>query len=173
MLRNLDTLPGPLSGCSPVSRWSYLAADEQNEVARRALVQVLAIRSGSSNTTASFPDRLDELVPDELPSPPNDPYSDRPFGYTPCAGASLLPLKSALAGTLVVNRLGPDHAPAGSWLLYSIGHDRRDDGGTSNSKTFPGRDLVFAIPPVENTPGAGKDKAEKSDKQQASPKKPN
>ncbi len=58
---------------------AYLDTDTRNVVARRALVQVLAIRAWQLRHDGRFPDRLDELVPEELPSLPVDPYSGKPF----------------------------------------------------------------------------------------------
>ena len=57
-----------------------------------------------------YPDRLDELVPKFLDSVPIDPFSDKPMIY---------------------------RAQTNSYLLHSIGPDRKDDGGvalTPNSK---------------------------------------
>ena len=150
----------------------YVAVDEQNEVARRALVQILAIHSWQLKHDGQFPDSLDALVPDELPSLPNDPYSDRPFGYIPSNGGALLPLKSALAGWMSTTDAQLISTEPGSRLLYSVGHDRRDNGGNSNTRTFPGRDLVFAISPVRNTTSAEKAKAESTTKAPAGPEKP-
>jgi hypothetical protein len=62
---------------------AYLDTDTRNVVARRALVQVLAIRAWQLRHDGRFPDRLDELVPEELPSLPVDPYSGKPFVYVP------------------------------------------------------------------------------------------
>lgn len=47
-------------------------------------------------------DRLEDLVPEVLPAVPLDPFTDQPLVYRPTAD-------------------GP--------LLYSLGYDRRDDGG--------------------------------------------
>ncbi len=150
----------------------YFAVDEQNEVARRALVQILAIHSWQLKHDGRFPDSLDALVPDELPSLPNDPYSDRPFGYIPSNGGALLPLKSALAGLMGTPDAQLISPEPGSRLLYSVGHDRRDNGGNSNTRTFPGRDLVFAIPPVGNTAGVENAKAESTPTAPVGPEKP-
>ena len=135
-------------------------------------MQILAIHSWQLKHDGRFPDSLDALVPDELPSLPNDPYADRPFGYIPWEGGTILPLKSALAGFMGTPDAQLISTEPGSRLLYSVGQDRRDNGGTSNTRTFPGRDLVFTIPPVGNTTGAGKDKAESTPKAPVGPEKP-
>jgi hypothetical protein len=147
----------------------YVFADDQNEVARRALVQIIAIRIWQLKHDGRFPDRLEALVPDELPSLPLDPYADRTFGYIPWEAGSVLAMQSALLAPVFVGAGTEFISPKpGSWLLYSVGHDRQDDGGTSNSKTFPGRDLVFVIPPIAKTAGTPKDKAESAPKDRPS-----
>ena len=52
-----------------------------NEAGRRALVQVLAIRDWQLKHNGQFPESLEKLVPEELPSLPLDPYSGRIFSY--------------------------------------------------------------------------------------------
>src|SRR4029077_2285714 len=53
---------------------SYLETNDLNEVARRALVQVLAIRAWQLRHDGRFPDRLDRLgAGGGLPSPPRAP----------------------------------------------------------------------------------------------------
>jgi ABC-2 family transporter protein len=167
-----NNLPGPLQRLSQPAE-SYIFVDDQNEVVRRALVQIIAIRIWQLKHDGQFPERLDALVPDELSSLPSDPYSDRLFGYAPSSGGGIILPELALFGTVVVSDATLVTPKPGSWLLYSVGHDRQDDGGTSNSKTFPGRDLVFVIPPVAKTAGAGKDKAESTPRdRQTEPAKP-
>jgi hypothetical protein len=92
-------------------------------------VQILALRTWQLQHDGRLPDKLQELVNskllDELPA---DPYwTGRHFGYTRSAGQSLLSLGERgpiRTGTAEVKRLRPT---LGSWLLYSIGPDRRDD----------------------------------------------
>jgi len=147
---------------------SYLYADDYNEVARRALVQILALRTWQLRHGGRFPDRLDALIPEELSSLPTDPYSGRPFGYIRSDGHVVPPLRFALR-----TAAGKLQAPAkGSWLLYSIGPDGHDDGGTSfkddDHRSQP-MDIVFAIPPVEGGSGAGKSKGQDGAKDQPAP----
>jgi len=138
---------------------SYLYADDYNEVARRALVQIIALCAWQLRHGGQFPDRLDALVPEELPSLPTDPYSGRPFGYVRSDGHVVPPPRFAL-GTVP----GELQAPAkGSWLLYSVGPDGHDDGGITfkdNDHRSQPMDIVFAIPPVEGDSGAGKGKGQ-------------
>ncbi|MFI5457427.1 MAG: hypothetical protein ACHRXM_18440 [Isosphaerales bacterium] len=138
---------------------SYLAAlavDDHNEVAWRALVQIIALRAWQRRHGGQFPDRLDALVPEELPSLPTDPYSGRPFGYVRADGQVVSSLRFALRPAP-----GELQAPAkGSWLLYSVGPDGHDDGGMDNGHRSQPMDIVFAIPPVEGDSGAGKGKGQ-------------
>jgi len=138
---------------------AYLAADHDNDVMRRALVQIIALRAWQRRHGGQFPDRLDALVPEELPSLPTDPYSGRPFGYVRSDGHDVSSLQFALR-----TGLGELQAPAkGSWLLYSVGPDGHDDGGITfkdNDHRSQPMDIVFAIPPVESDSGAAKGKGQ-------------
>ena len=136
--------------------WWITAADH-NEVARRVLVQVLALRAWQLKHHGQFPQTLDTLVPGELPSLPNDPYSGQPFGYTPSNNQEVPPLRYALMPTQEKG-----HAPTpGSWLIYSIGLDLHDDSGiTFKDKDYSrqAKDIVFEIPPLSSDAGAKKEK---------------
>ena len=114
----------------------YLEFEDRNEVARRALVQVLAIRAWQLRHGGTFPDRLEALVPDELPSLPSDPYSGRPFGYISQAQS---------------RRIWPDSL-AEKRLLYSVGPDHTDDQGMplDRSPKTGAYDIVFPIPPLSS-----------------------
>ena len=76
----------------------------------RLLTTELALRCYRSKQGRS-PERLEQLVPTQLPRVPVDPFSSRPLIYRP-------------QGT--------------NWQLYSIGPDRVDDGGTPVSRFVPG-----------------------------------
>jgi hypothetical protein len=123
----------------------YVAAIDQNEVARRALVQVLAIRIWQLRHDGQFPDRLEALVPAILPSLLNDPYLRRPFGFVRSTGQEVSPLRLALTPAR-----GNGHPAApGSWLLYSVGPDHDDNGGFTFNPNVPmgqPMDIVFEIP---------------------------
>jgi hypothetical protein len=132
----------------------YVTSFDQNEVGKRALVQVLALRAWQLQHGGQFPKSLDVLVPIELPRLPNDPYSGRQFGYIPSHGQEVPALRLALTPSL-----GQEHRPiAGSWLLYSVGANFEDDSGiTFKSRTTPQLlDIVFEIPPVHGADGIGK-----------------
>jgi hypothetical protein len=115
-----------------------LAADDHNEVARRALVQVLAIRTWHLRHGGKFPDRLEDLVPEELPSLPVDPFSGRGFLYITQAQSA---------------RIDPS-SPPGSRLLLSVGPDRRIDGAAISPGPGAGTEIVFPIPPLGKDAGA-------------------
>ncbi len=117
---------------------AYLNAEDRNEVGRRALVQVMAVRDWQLRHGGRFPDKLDDLVPGELPSLPLDPYTGRPFGYTTFA---------------LVKPLRPSGWPRYNWppetrLLYSAGTDGGDDHGYHSPELDTPGDIVFPIPPV-------------------------
>ena len=134
--------------------WNWLplvSADDRNEVARRALVQILAIRAWQLKHGGQFPDHLEALVPDELASLPKDPYSDHSFRFVADEGLWPPPLRTA--AFVESNTLGrpSDLAkpPPGSRFLVSVGHDQT----SANVR------IVFAIPPVEGSPGSAKTRA--------------
>jgi ABC-type transport system involved in multi-copper enzyme maturation permease subunit len=169
-------LPEPLQRLSR-SLNEYLMADEQNEVGRRALVQTFAIRAWQLKHDGRFPKALDALVPEELPSLPIDPYSDRPFGFVPSNGATVVPLRWALSTVQIPRDVKCSPPPPGSWLLYSVGPDRRDNGGIALTddlilRVFEQYDIVFAIPPLPGTPPAAKVESQRAPKPTSEPPKP-
>ena len=174
-----DRQSTPLANLLIANMAPSIESSDRNEVGRRALVQLLALRAWQVRPGGQLPDRLDLLVPEELPGLPNDPYSGRPFGYVRSAGESLLSLRYSLSAWLspAAGRVGrsnlfrqaelswkptPEH-----WLLYSVGPDFHDDygrggdrlgidqqlrglGGTTVASDRTNRyDLVFPIPPGE------------------------
>jgi hypothetical protein len=149
--------------------WSYVAAVDYNEGARRAPVQVLALRVWQLRHGGQFPKSLDALVPDELLSLPSDRYSGRPFRYVRSDGQEVLPLRFApSAAPSIVQSSTP-----GSWLLCSIGPDGPDDGGTTfKEKDHPSQamDIVFATPPVEDSGASeGQDRGQDTAKDRPAP----
>jgi hypothetical protein len=133
----------------------WVTTVDHNEVARRALVQVLALRAWQLKHGGQFPKSLDALVPEELPSLPDDPYSGRPLGYVPSNGQEVPPLRYAL---MPAREKG--HATTtGSWLIYSIGPDLHDDGGMTfkdENYSSQSKDIVFEVAPLQSDAGAGK-----------------
>jgi hypothetical protein len=149
---------------------AYIVAVDQNEVARRALVQILAIRIWQLRHNGHFPESLEALVPDTLSSLPVDPYSGKSFGFNRSNGQEVSPLREALTATL-----GKGHASVpGSWLLYSVGPDRLDDGGFTfrpNDHRSQPMDIVFEIPPIKGNgiPAKEQERPQDATKDQAAP----
>ncbi|MGO9921022.1 MAG: hypothetical protein ACLQIB_40835 [Isosphaeraceae bacterium] len=124
----------------------FIESSDRNEVGRRALVQLLALRAWQLRHDGKFPERLEVLVPEELPSLPNDPYTGRPFGYIRSEGQILLSLRGTLrcwlsSGPVAVVRSNlfgsfePSWKPTpGFWLLYSVGPDLHDDHGRAEGR---------------------------------------
>jgi len=124
----------------------FIESNDRNEVGRRALVQLLALRAWQLRHGGQFPDRLEVLVPEELPKLPDDPYTGRPFGYIRSEGQVLLSLRDSLrcwassgsGGVVRSNLFGlfePSWRPTpASWLLYSAGPDLRDDHGLTDGQ---------------------------------------
>jgi hypothetical protein len=114
---------------------SYLLSDDLNEVGHRALVQVLAIRAWQLRHGGRFPERLEDLVPEELPGLPLDPYSGRPFGIIPRAAEIPGPPPS-----------DPSAArPTEIHAIYSVGLDGRAEPASTSSD-----DIVFPIRPLKS-----------------------
>jgi hypothetical protein len=95
----------------------YFAIDEaelRRQATARLLQADLAIRFYKQHS-GRLPAKLDELVPAYLPALPLDPYSGQP---------------------LVYRTSGDD------FTLYSVGHDRTDNGGKcANMRTYYSRDV--------------------------------
>ncbi|GAC1475383.1 MAG: hypothetical protein NVSMB9_27800 [Isosphaeraceae bacterium] len=126
---------------------------DHNEVARRALIQILALRIWQVKHDGRLPDQLAELVPSELASLPQDPYSGRPFGYVRASGQPIPP-SSDLFGSRVSEFGKTGDVTAGDRLLYSVGRDRTDGAAVReesiNSSTG---DIIF---PLADRPGEPK-----------------
>jgi hypothetical protein len=119
--------------------WSYMTAEDRTEVERRALVYVMAVREWQLRHDARFPDRLQELVPEELPVLPTDPHSGQPFLYMTFAQAS---------GMYPTADWPQPRWPADTRLIYSVGPNGRDDHGqpVPASRANDG-DIVFPVSP--------------------------
>ncbi len=137
---------------TPLANWLVPAEQIQQthdtvEVERRALIQSLALRSWQLKHDGRYPEKLTDLVPDELDRLPADPYRNatEPFRYirwreqSGNARDASRPAMSPFA----TSRKGRFGGP----LLYSVGVNGRDDGG---SQAFDGtaksEDLVFPLP---------------------------
>ena len=123
---------------------SFAEAVDREEVLQAALVQVLALRAWQLGHDGAYPETLAELVPSELPSLPLDPHSGKPFHYVRSKGQNVPEL--GVIGIMHPDRLHPSHP--GQWLLYSVGPDRTDAGGTPRLSTTMNTagDEVFPLP---------------------------
>jgi hypothetical protein len=125
----------------------YIENQDSNNVERRALVQILALRTWQLGHDGRLPGKLQELVTSGLLNElPADPYwTGRHFGYVRSSGQPLLPLgERGPVGTGSAEHKRP-RPTAGFWLLYSIGPDRRDDEARTNETTEGSGDIVFPL----------------------------
>jgi hypothetical protein len=132
---------------------SGLGAADRAELGRRALVQVLAIRLWQLTHGGQVSEDLKTMVTAALPTFPPDPYTNQPFRWVRSEGQLLLPLGESLRwqpGNLDTKSL---RATSATWLLYSVGPDRRDDNARANygQGGVNGGDIIFPIPvPARN-----------------------
>jgi hypothetical protein len=121
----------------------------ENILLARAFEQVVALRIWQLEHEGHYPETLEALVPEPLPSLPPDPYSGRHFLYRRASGELLLPL--GLSGlTRAITGQTPQSRPTqpGQWVLYSVGPNGHDDGAEEDYETSPARgDLIFPLPP--------------------------
>ena len=105
---------------------------------RRALEQATALVAWKLDHAGEYPSTLEALVPGLLDKLPLDPFSGRPFGY--------LRSREERVASPVFN--DPRPARPGQPLLYSVGPDRKDDGGKATSDIFQPiiGDYVYVIP---------------------------
>jgi hypothetical protein len=125
---------------------ALIRLSDRNEVARRALVQILALRDYQLKHAGKLPDSLLELVTSgELDQLPADPYSGRHFGYVKSTGQDVLPLGD-LEPFSNLQKAAELISTEGLWLLYSIGPDRRDNQATQiESVGNPTGDMIFPL----------------------------
>ncbi len=197
-----------LSGIHLRNRWQTDRRNRLANLARRGLMLRRAARLQVAVRLYQIerPEPLRELaqlVPEYLPSLPDDPYIDRPFGYRlaidevievgtggrsnqiganeqafidiaaamarPDAGIASLAILVRMTRVqtptgiqLMAVSFGPMQGPPegktlnvvpGSSILWSVGPDKRDDGGhrTPRRGALPmaGQDLIFIVPPPQ------------------------
>lgn len=129
-----------------------VGGDDQHEVARRALVWVLAIRAWQYQHDGKMPRTLDEVQLPELDIRPDDPYTGRPFRYRMSGGQPLRPIGEFIPRVRTEGHLN-ERRTEGQWLLYSTGADAQDNGGILNENlSQSGGDLIFPLPRDEARP---------------------
>ncbi len=140
--RKTPTVPG-LSTLIDVypPRWpDYQDSEDQALATCRAALVILALESYRARSGA-YPATLAELGPANPDLDTTDPYSGKPFGYSPTPGS----------------------ADGRQYRLWSVGNDGIDDGGIDNvgstSRYYPGlnwaqagTDVIFNDPPTPATP---------------------
>jgi hypothetical protein len=127
---------------------AYRLLEDYNAVARRALVQVMAIRAWQLEHDGRFPDRLEQLVPGELPSLPVDPFSGRPFGYV-AYDSNQASVDRAL---WYEQKTRSRPILPGTRVLTSVGFNREKEVGEANALTRTIDDIAFLIPPLRTPP---------------------
>lgn len=90
---------------------------EQRELARSRILQLHLALHLYHEASGRWPQSLSELVPSQLPQVPGDPYVSGPFVY----------------------RIEGD-----GYRLYSVGSNRRDDGGVGDD-SGTGEDMLFEL----------------------------
>jgi hypothetical protein len=120
LLQALETTP--LARFLVPSFASTAQTENQNEVARRALVQILALRAWQLSHDGRLPERLEELVPTELDRLLNDPFAGptQLFGYA-APSHQRLPVLGVF-GDYILPSLFRDY-PGHPMILFSLGPD--------------------------------------------------
>lgn len=103
-----------------ISPSEFRFRQETSDAYLRAVITVIALH-GFREKEARWPRILDELTPAYPQALPTDPFSGRPMKYRLVSGDQ-------------------------GFVLYSVGPNQRDDGGTHNSEWRPGGDHVFWPP---------------------------
>ncbi len=135
-------------------------------VVLRAALLKTAIRLYQANNRERAPEKLTDLTPTYLPAVPNDPYDGQPFRYRVSKGEKLIcfedtihnwarfkPVPMGPGGPRAQNIEEETHfVAAGRAILWSVGDDGHDDGGTRQG-AWPlnarrQSDLIYLVPPA-------------------------
>jgi len=117
--------------------------------ANRAAAQLLvALRLYQAEKGQPAPS-LAALVPDYLPALPLDPFDGQPFRYRISKGADI---EWPVGDQGHAGGAGPE-VRAGQGVIWSVGEDRRDDGGSRQARRAdgsgtcsPDEDLIWLVP---------------------------
>jgi hypothetical protein len=149
---NFDVVPegSRLARLALPAWWSVVKALDREVVGRRALEQILALRSWQIGHGGQYPETLEALVPGELDRLPIDPYSGKPFGYVRSEGQPALPPILVDNPARSMYRPGSDRLPTrpGQPILYSIGPNQVDDtrGERIETRLKGNGDILFPLP---------------------------
>ncbi len=148
--------PGAQLLLRPRSLGDLAGLDRNLRLFRRAAILKLALRGyHAEHGQYPDPDSLGKLVAGGfLASLPADPYDEtRGFGYRISRGEKLLPppRKGPTDPIALSVTLSERDVPAGQAILWSVGNDKINQGGTSLPVGGPGlltppQDLVFLVP---------------------------
>lgn len=111
-LPHIGWQPHQLSNWQSTTRGGFADAEARVQADRRAARLLVAIRRYELKHTRP-PEHLAQLVPDFLPAVPNDPYTQRPFGYRLSEGEEIsMESRSLSPNTVVVlTELGQELLP--------------------------------------------------------------
>ena len=123
--------------------------NDRNEVARRAVTQIFALRIYQVEHNGKLPESLDQLMEAKLLDRlPTDPYGkDTPFGYAKSQGQNVLPIGDFEPTAQSAVRIVPLTATKGHYrLLFSIGPDRISQKATANEASVRALgDIIFPL----------------------------
>jgi hypothetical protein len=133
-----------------VYEWQVFIQEMGNRTSRRAAMLQLALAQyelGHGKPATELAD----LMPEFLPQLPNDPFTDKPFGYRISKGEKLEWSPYSTDRSLRYRGI-----PRGQGILWSVGGDMQDGGGFVNGASWwrsvnekPERDLLFLVPLVK------------------------
>lgn len=136
-------LGGAVPVTAPLQRAAMLASCR----VRAARLQVALILYQCEHGQAA--PSLEALVPALLPELPDDPFAHESFRYRVSKGERIAWPRAVAAGGMEFVR----DVQAGQGVLWSVGPDGSDDGGTrqwdKDAKGGTGRDVIFLVPRCE------------------------
>jgi hypothetical protein len=135
--------------------------DRQSLVVLHAALLKTAVRLYQAKNQGRLPAQVADLAPDCLPVIPMDPFDGQPFRFRVSKGEELIwpdeslpnwprlkPLAPRPGGNRVQNAEEPTRTvPFGRVILWSVGEDGRDGGGTRQTTRASAGDLIYLVPP--------------------------
>jgi len=113
---------------------------------RRMAAVALAVRLYRADHAGRWPDSLEQLVPDYLPSVPSDPFAagGRPLRYLRDSPGWDIPPTMAAAESSYIPPPGTGPFLGGP-VVYSVGEDGIDDGGSRHLRPSLHRQHTFSF----------------------------